>query len=76
MKRLDFPIPINWTSSFPILGLLGSIFHFFANFNRTFSKQTVKTLISHRVLGCLIWVHTVCPCPAKTMQGLDGLIES
>ena len=30
--RMYFPIPINWTSPFPILELLGGIFHFYSNF--------------------------------------------
>ena len=29
---LNFPILINWTSPFLILGLLGGIFHFYSNF--------------------------------------------
>ena len=35
---------ISWTSLFPILGVLGGIFHIFPNFDRTFCKQTVKIM--------------------------------
>ena len=34
-------------------------FHFYSNFDRTFSKQTVETLVRRRVLRRLIWVCTV-----------------
>ena len=34
-----FPILINWTSPFPILGLLGDIFQFYSNFNRNSCKH-------------------------------------
>ena len=40
---------------------------------RAFCKQTVETLIRHRILWCLIWVCTVCLCPTKRMLGLYGL---
>ena len=66
---------INWTSPFPILGLLGGIFHFYSNFNKILCKQTVKTLIRRHIL-CLIWVCTVCICPTKRTLGLYGLIKS
>ena len=36
--RLYFPILINWTSPFPILGFLGGIFHLYSNFKRKFYK--------------------------------------
>ena len=29
--RMDFPILINWTNTFPFKELLGSIFHFYSN---------------------------------------------
>ena len=32
LSRMYFPIFINWTSPFPILGLLGGIFHFHSKF--------------------------------------------
>ena len=34
--RMGFPFLINWTSPFPILGLVGGIFHFYSNFKRHF----------------------------------------
>ena len=40
-----FPILINWTSLFPILGLSGGIFYFYSNFKRHFCKQRVDNLI-------------------------------
>ena len=47
---MDFPALISRTSQFPILGVLGGIFHCYSNFNRTFCKQTVETLIRpHRM---------------------------
>ena len=48
--QMDFPIFINWTSSFPIKGLSGGIFHFYSNCNRTLCKQTLETLLRHRIL--------------------------
>ena len=67
---MDFPILINWTSSFPILGSSGGIFHFYSNCNGTLCKQTLETLInsaafdldlhwlpmSHKKDARLIWV--------------------
>ena len=44
-----------------------------SNFNRTFSKKTVETLIRRRVLQCLVWVCTVCLCSTKRTLGLYGL---
>ena len=56
---MDLPSLISGTSPYPILGVSGGIFHFFPNYNRTFFKQTVKILIRHRIMRCLIWVCTV-----------------
>ena len=70
---MEFPIIINWTSPFPFQGLLGCILSFYQNSNRTFSKQTVETLIRSRVLRHLIRVCTVCLCPTKKALGLNGL---
>ena len=70
--RMYFPILINWTSPFPILGLLGGIFHFHSNFKRNFCKQTVENLIRRRVLRRLIWFCTVCQRPTKKTLGLYG----
>ena len=63
-----FPILINWTSPFLILGLLGGIFYFNSNIKRNFCKQTVENLIRG-----LVWLCTVCHCPIKKMLGLYGL---
>ena len=68
-----FPILINWTSLFPILGLMGSIFHFYSNFDRNICKQTVENLIRRRVLRRLIGCCTVCRCHIKRTLGLYGL---
>ena len=54
LYRMDFPILINWTIPFPILGLLGGIFSFYLKFDRTFCKQAVETLIRRRVLWRLV----------------------
>ena len=32
LSRMDFPIPIKWTSPFPILGMLGPVFSFLSKF--------------------------------------------
>ena len=63
--KMYFPININWTSLFPILVLLGGIFHFDSNFKRNFCNQTVENLIRRRILRRLIWFCTVCQCPTK-----------
>ena len=44
LYRMHFPILINWMSPFPILGLLGGIFHLDSIFKRNFCKQTVENL--------------------------------
>ena len=54
-------------------------FHFYSNFNGTFCKQRVETLIrsgilQHRRHILLIWFCTVCLSPTKRMQGLYGLV--
>ena len=47
---MNFPILINWTSSFPILGLLGGILFISFDFLKiNFCKQTVEKLIRRRV---------------------------
>ena len=57
---MEFPTVINWRSPFPILGLLGGIFHFYSNFKRNFCKRTVENLhclpMSHKKDDRLIWV--------------------
>ena len=70
--RMYFPILINWMSPFPVLGLLGGIFHFHSNFKRNLCKQTVENLIRRRVLRRLIWFCTVCQSPTKRTLGLYG----
>ena len=53
------------TSPFPILGLLGGIFHFYSHFKRNSCKQTAEHLIRRRVSRRLVWFCTVCRCPTK-----------
>ena len=53
------------TSSFPILRVLGGIFHFFTNSLELSCKQTIKSLFRQRIMRCLIGVCTVCLCPIK-----------
>ena len=72
LSRMYFPIPINWSSPFPILGLLGGVFHLYSNFKRNFCKQTVENLIRRRILRRLIWCCTVCRCPTKRTLCLYG----
>ena len=50
LSPMDFPISIGSASLFQILEVLGGIFHFYSNSNRTFCKQTLETLIRRRVL--------------------------
>ena len=71
--RMYFPIFINWTSPFPILGLLGGMFHFYSNFKSNFCEQTVENLIRCHILRRLVWFCTVCGCPTKRTLGLYGL---
>ena len=71
---MEFPTVIDLTSPFPFKGLLGGILHVYSNFNRTFCKQTLETLIrpdlgqhclpmSHKMGARLLWVnmHIVYP---------------
>ena len=73
LSRINLPTLISRTSPFPILGVLGVIFHIYSNSNRTFCEQTVGTLIGRRVLQHLIWDCTVCLCPTKRTLDLYGL---
>ena len=66
---MTFPIAIGRTSLFQNLGLLGGIFHFYSNCNRTSCKQTVDTLIRRRVLRRLTLVSTACLRPTKRTLG-------
>ena len=57
---MNFSISIIWTGSFPILGLLGGIFHFYLNFKRKLlwanseeSDQTPRFAASDLILHCL-----------------------
>ena len=52
INRMEFPTVtcINWNSPFLFKGMLGGIFHFYSNLNRTFCKQTVEILIRRCVL--------------------------
>ena len=72
---MKFTIIINWTGPLSLEGLLGCIFHFYLNSNRTFGKKRVETLIGRRVLWHLFWVFTVCLCPTKRTLGLNGLMQ-
>ena len=74
-NQLNFPFLISRTRPYPILGVLGVIFHFYSNSNRTFCEQTVEVLIRRRVLRRLIWICTVCLCPTKGTLSLYGLKE-
>ena len=73
---MEFPSLFNWSGPFPIKGLLGGIFHFYSNFDRTFCEQTVETLIRRRGLRRLIWVYNVCLCPTKRTLCLYELNSS
>ena len=73
---MEFPTTINWTSPFQFKGLLGGIYHFYSNLNRTFYKQLAETLIRRHILWRLIWVCTVCLCPTKRTLGLYVLIQA
>ena len=68
-----FSIIINWVNPFPILGLLGGIFHFDSICKRNFSLQTVDTLVRRHVMWRLIYVSAVCLCPTKKTVGLNTL---
>ena len=39
--------------TFPILGLLGGIFHFYSTFNQIYCKQTVKTQVRRHLVNDL-----------------------
>ena len=55
---------------------VGWYFSFYSNFNRTFYKQTVETLIRRRVLWRLVLVCIVCLRPTKRALGFYGSKES
>ena len=72
-KLMNFPISIDRTSLFQILGVLSGTFHFYSKVHRIFCRQTVVTLIRHCVLRRLIWANTICLCPTKRTLGLCRL---
>ena len=74
LSRMELSNLINWTSPFPLLGGIYNIF--FSNFNTTYCKKKVETLIRRRILRRLISVFTVCICPTKKTLGLYGLKEA
>ena len=55
---------------------VGWYFSFYSNFNRTFCKQTVETMIRRRILWHLVWNCIVCLRPTKRTLGFYGSIES
>ena len=61
---MKFPTTISRTSSFPVLGKSGGIFHFYSNFDRIFCKQIVENpdqtpryAVSDPGLHCLPMSH-------------------
>ena len=54
LSRMEYPTVINWNRPFLFKGMLGGIFHVYKNFNRTFCKQTVETMVRRRVQRRLI----------------------
>ena len=50
------------------------LYFFYSDYDRTFCKVTVETLIRRRVLRHLVWVCTICLRPTKRTLGLYGLI--
>ena len=64
---MELPIHISRMSPFPILGMLGGIFHYRPDLDRTFCKQKVLTLatnlglhflpMTHKKDAMLIWVQ-------------------
>ena len=74
LSQMDLPTLICRTSPFPILWVLGGTFHCFPNCNRMFFEQTVKNLIRHHIMLCLIWICTLCLHTIKRKLCLHGLI--
>ena len=50
-----------------------AFFYLYSNIEKTFSYQTVETLIRRSVLLCLIWIGTVRTCLTERTLGLYGL---
>ena len=65
LSLMEFHTVINWNSLFLSLGILGGIFKFYSNFNRTFCMQTVETLLRCLTLRHLICVNINCLRPTK-----------
>ena len=51
-------------------------FTFFQILNIILCKPTVKILLRHRIMRCLIWVCTVSLCPIERALDLYGLTEN
>ena len=64
LSRVVYPILNVRMDPFPVLGLLGDLFHFHQSLNRI-CEQTVETLIRHNILRHLIWVSIIFLCPIK-----------
>ena len=60
--------------SISVLSDVGWYSSCFSNFNRTFQRQTVETLIRCRTLH-LVWVCTVWQCPTKRTLGLYRIMS-
>ena len=73
LSQMEFPNTCIINQSIFVSRVVKLYFHIYQNADRTFCKQTVETLIRHRILRCLIWVCTVCLCPTKKTLGLKGL---
>ena len=73
LSRYDLPTLISRMNPFPILGVLSGFYHCFPILIGTFYKQTVKILIRHRIMRCLIWTCTVCLRPIKRTPCLYGI---
>ena len=56
-------------------GVRGGYFHFYCILHRNSCKQTVLTLIRHRVLWRLNWFCTICITPKKGFLVNKGLKE-
>ena len=72
LSQMDLPSVIRRKGPFSNIGVLRGIFHFYSNFDRTFCKHTVETLIRRRILRRLICVCTVCQCPTKGRYAFMG----
>ena len=55
LSWMNFPISIDRTSLFQILGVLSGITHFYSKVHRVLCRQSVETQIRRRILRHLIW---------------------